>query len=186
MKKRLFGIILAASLIISSLAVYAAPSKTTDDLSRVLDTQGKVFIAEDEAAIGFVDAQADAIRGLLAAGSPLIGYFPAQVQELIISVLPAGHSVQGLELNEIVPLHFVGYSQDDGDVSVSIQFVTPYAAGQLLVPVLGIVQSDGSIQWHVLTCQLVDGVVQITIPQEIANQIGDKLVVLAMLSEKAA
>ena len=186
--KKLLGIILATMLIAATFVANAAavPSKTAEDLTQVMPLQGapaQVFIVEDGPAVVSATAVQTAIANIVATGAPAVSFFPPETQASIAGTLPVGLPAADLELNELLPLSFSGYTAGSGDILLPIQFATAYQDGQTLVPVLGIVQADGSIEWHVLTATVSGGIVTVTIPGDVAALIGNKPVVLAMLSK---
>ena len=184
--KKLLGIMLALALTVAVGAAYATPSKTASDLTQVgtASIPGVVaYVASSQAGVNAAAAVVTDMAAKATAGVTAAGFFGEALQADIAAALPAGTDLSALAVNELVPVALSGYTAGMGDVVVPFQFATVYQEGQPVVAMLGFVGADGVVEWHVLQAEVVaGGIVNVTIPADLALRMTTETTVLAILN----
>ena len=177
--KKLISLVLVAVLALSLATAYAVPSKTTNDLTKVLEIETTGEKPADDFAIVIVEdseaakAELEKIIEFVKDGKAPAEYFPAEL-------LPENASE--LEMNEFVGIAVLNYKPEYGDVTAKLEFGTPYNAGQKVYPLTSI---DG--EWTSETAEAQeDGAVKITFTAEQLQKMAEAANIMAVLSEPAA
>lgn len=194
MNKKLGMMMLAMmlALCLTATAFASAPSKTTSDLvntGKTQSTQEETVVPEDLVATVPDTPQVTALKEKLLAlvtddGEPVTNYFSDAVKAEIARKLPAGVSLESLQLNEIVTLAAMAYDPAYGDVVTTFEFPTQYEDGEPIVALLCIFDAAGNEEWIVLEAEAKDGKVNITFTQEALEKMQNTNAALAILSEE--
>ncbi len=166
--KKLTAIFLCIGILfIVSAAGAAVPSISTFDSTQVVsitssadeinDTNFAIFPVEPK------DPMKEEIKKMydfVTAETPLkalAGYFTQEDQDKIAEKIPESLTPDMLDANEITPLAIVNYDVVYEDVYVEFSFATKYEAGKAVVGFLGLMDSQGNIQWVALNATVADG-----------------------------
>ena len=123
---------------------------------KVSFTQSAAVTAELQQLISFTRNNAPA------------AYFPADIQSVIASLLPAGVTLDSLQLNELSALSVTGFGGTSDFVMVPFSFDTVYSAFQRLFPVVGLYDAQGNVTWTMAeSAELEDGLVNITFSNQL-------------------
>ncbi len=176
--KKLIALVLVTVLALSLATAYAVPSKTTNDLTKVVGFEATGEKPADDFAIIIVEdseaakAELKKIIEFVKDGKAPAEYFPKEL-------LP--EDADKLELNEFVGIEVLNYKPEYGDVTVELEFGTEYKAGQKVYPLVSI---DGV--WSVAPGEAQEnGTVKITFTAEQLEKMGESVNILAILSEPA-
>lgn len=184
--KKILSITLTLAMVFSAVAAFATPSKSTDDLITTGDSNVSgvlIYVSAAPNAVAAAAAVTEDLGETLATGAPAVEHFDEEVQADITAALPAGVEASSLVCNELVPLGVSGYEEGMGDIISVFQFATVYTPNQTVIPVLGFVDAEGNVQWHVLKAQVyTGGFVYITFPAELILRMTTETSVLAILS----
>jgi hypothetical protein len=196
--KRLMVLLMAVLLVLTSAAHAAVPSKTTQDMATVVSmvsasgvALGAEFVVALTEPTEAATQQLADIAAVVSAGGSPVSYFAGMAEgmlENIALLLPPDFDPDTLELNEFSPLTGINYDEAYGDVVVSFEFATAYADGQVLVAMVGIPigeNEDGTaiVEWYALQAEVVDGIVQVTFPQDVLVLLDGADAMIAILSE---
>ena len=177
--KKLISLVLVALLALSLATAYAVPSKTTSDLTKVLEIETTGEKPADDFAIVIVEdseaakAELEKIIEFVKDGKAPAGYFPKEL-------LP--ENADALEMNEFVGIEVLNYKPEYGDVTAKLEFGTEYKEGQKVYPLVSI---DGV--WAAAPGEAQeDGTVKITFTADELQKMMESTNILAVLSEPAA
>lgn len=209
MKTKLIALALSLLLVVSfaPVSMASASSVTVDSLTNVVNTtpvsegtsrlyslpEGELPLAgftisivpdtqnvldEVEKIQKFLEENPDAT---------IVDYFGEVVKGDVQALVPDGFDVATLEMFELVTAQATNYSPDITDTWALVQFATPYREGQVVVPVVGVYDDLGNVEWFALEAEtaVVDGrvYVQITFPKDLLDKLQSNPFALAMLSE---
>lgn len=187
MKKKTLAFLLATICLLSfTVAAFAAPSKTTQDLTSTGTTTSSSSQSTPSLQVAIVSNTAGVtsdIQGLQAAGGAVSYFGDAAVAE-IAAKLPNGVTVNDLEINEFVTSSVSAYTAGIGAVSVSFTFATQYKNGQALVAVVSVYDAAGNATRYVLSAKVQNGVVLVTFPEDVLKALNGQTFGLAILSAK--
>ena len=132
----------------------------------------------------------EAINAFVTAnGLPVVQYFGLDVQAAISEKLPLNMVADDLVLREFfaLPLNAMAAAYDPayGDIIIQMEFPVDFAEGDVVVPVLGILDPETNVvTWIALDAVVnADGFVEITFTQDVFAQIAeDSITMLAILA----
>ena len=188
MKRKLIALVMAlVTLTVSTTALAAQPSKTTEDLTRVVKVETKTGNASS--ALVWVDktppelakTQLEAMKSFIAKKNSAANYFPDDAKKGMAALLPTGTDLTKLTLSEYVALGIGTYDASYGDVSATFQFPTAFAADKTVIAMVGYAGSDGTMIWQALKTTIVKGNLVIVFPSDLMTKIGHDAI-LAVLS----
>ena len=122
-------------------------------------------------------------------GLPVVQYFGLDVQAAISEKLPLNMVADDLVLREFfaLPLNAMAAAYDPayGDIIIQMEFPVDFAEGDVVVPVLGILDPETNVvTWIALDAVVnADGFVEITFTEDVFAQIAeDSITMLAILA----
>ena len=132
----------------------------------------------------------EAINAFVTAnGLPVVQYFGLDVQAAISEKLPLNMVADDLVLREFfaLPLNAMAAAYDPayGDIIIQMEFPVDFAEGDVVVPVLGILDPETNVvTWFALDAVVnADGFVEITFTEDVFAQIAeDSITMLAILA----
>ena len=132
----------------------------------------------------------EAINAFVTAnGLPVVQYFGLDVQAAISEKLPLNMVADDLVLREFfaLPLNAMAAAYDPayGDIIIQMEFPVDFAEGDVVVPVLGILDPETNVvTWIDLDAVVnADGFVEITFTEDVFAQIAeDSITMLAILA----
>ena len=132
----------------------------------------------------------EAINAFVTAnGLPVAEYFGMDVQTAIAEKLPLNVAADDLVLREFfaLPLNAMAAAYDPayGDIIIQMEFPVDFEEGDVVVPVLGILDpATDVVTWIALDAVVnADGFVEITFTEDVLSQIAeDSIVMLAILA----
>ena len=132
----------------------------------------------------------EAINAFVTAnGLPVVQYFGLDVQAAISEKLPLNMVADDLVLREFfaLPLNAMAAAYDPayGDIIIQMEFPMDFAEGDVVVPVLGILDPETNVvTWIALDAVVnADGFVEITFTEDVFAQIAeDSITMLAILA----
>ena len=132
----------------------------------------------------------EAINAFVTAnGLPVVQYFGLDVQAAISEKLPLNMVADDLVLREFfaLPLNAMAAAYDSayGDIIIQMEFPVDFAEGDVVVPVLGILDPETNVvTWIALDAVVnADGFVEITFTEDVFAQIAeDSITMLAILA----
>lgn len=188
MKKKWIALVVAlVTLTASTTALAAQPSKTTEDLTRVVEVEaktgkaGNALIWVEKAAPDLAKTQLDAMKGFIAKQNNAANYFPDDAKKSMAAMLPTGTDLTKLKLSEYVPIGISDYDVSLGDVSATFQFPTSFKTDKTVVVMVGYAGSDGTVIWQALKTTVVKGNLVLVFPSDLMTKIGHDAI-LAVLS----
>lgn len=188
MKKKWIAIVVAiATLTTTTSALAAQPSKTTEDLTRVVTIETKTgttanaLIWVEKQAPDLAKTQLETIKSYIAKKNSIANYFPDDAKKSMTAMLPTGTDLTKLKLSEYIPIGIGDYDAKLGDVSATFQFPTSFGTDKTVVVMVGYAGSDGTVIWQALKTTVVKGNLLIVFPSELMTKIGHDAI-LAVLS----
>ena len=185
MKTRILALTLAL-LFVVQLAYATVPSVTTADLytAEVTKLDGtpvaNVGAAIDPMTPTSIEVLNDITAATAGGQSITSGYFAGQ-QVAIRNVLPAGTDLNALQLKELASLTVPGYTQDMGDLKLTLSFPTTFDMFKPVVVLVGLVVGDVII-WQVVPAVVnVDGSITIDMPAALLLQVQAGNAVISIL-----
>lgn len=168
--KKIVAVMLTVLLVASMTTAFAVPSITTSNLTKVKEivTETGVKAPEDlkvevvEDTPETVAALAD-IAAKVTAGEKLSDAFGVEIDEK-------------LNLNDFCTVKVTGYTNELGALKMKMTTAATYVKGQV---VKALVLVNG--QWTEIEAEVVDGEVEITLPAEVLEKLGDQPLTLAIL-----
>lgn len=163
------------------------PSKTTEDLTRVIKTEtesgkaGSAIIWVERKPFELAKTQLKEIKSFLANKKVIADYFSDEVRTGMSALLPTGTDLSKLKMSEYVALGIGEYDTTMGDVSATFQFPTAFGTNKTVIAMVGYPASDGTIIWQALQTTVVRGNLQIVFPSELMAKVGHDAI-LAVLS----
>ena len=132
----------------------------------------------------------EAINAFVTAnGLPVVQYFGLDVQAAISEKLPLNMVADDLVLREFfaLPLNAMAAAYDPayGDIIIQMEFPVDFAEGDVVVPVLGILDPETNVVTRIALDAVVnaDGFVEITFTEDVFAQIAeDSITMLAILA----
>ena len=213
MSKKLISLVLALVLVLSVGSAFAvsSPSTSSPSTSATLMTNGTVvgvlsslgielpadFLATvpqpadaSEEEVAAAQEVLEAINAFVTAnGLPVVQYFGLDVQAAISEKLPLNMVADDLVLREFfaLPLNAMAAAYDPayGDIIIQMEFPVDFAEGDVVVPVLGILDPETNVvTWIALDAVVnADGFVEITFTEDVFAQIAeDSITMLAILA----
>ncbi len=90
----------------------------------------------------------------------------------------------GLTVAEFLPLTVANYEETAGNVIVSFQLATPYAAGETVIVLVGIVAEDGAVEWTAFEAvgTGVNGAIEVEFTPEVLLAIQNGTALMAVVS----
>ena len=120
---------------------------------------------------------------------PVVEYFGLDIQTAIAEKLPEDFAADTLALREFfaLPLNAMAAAYDPayGDIILQMEFPVDFAEGDVVVPVLGILDPETEmVAWIALDAAVnADGFVEITLTEDVFAQISeDSITMLAILA----
>lgn len=204
MKKKwiAFAVAAIATLTVSNTALaYAAPSaspspsptpvsvpsKTTEDLTRVVKIEtktaqsGKALIWVEKAPFELAKTQLKEMKTFLSKKNAIANYFSDEVKKGMSALLPAQTDLTKLRMSEYVALGIGDYDAAMGDVSATFEFPTAFGTNKTVIAMVGYPASDGTVIWQALKTTVVKGNLLLVFPSELMTKIGHNAI-LAVLS----
>ena len=167
--KKLFALVLAACLMLSAVA-FATGSKTSDDLTDVVDVETEVETEDTIDVELAMSEEAEAVLGKIAEQG---------VEETFGEAL---EDANDWTLTELVEIEIEGYEEEDGSLTVTLAFPTVSASVETIA-MLGI-QGEEEIAWTRLPSSVTeDGRITVTFTPEQAKQIADGTAFIAILTK---
>lgn len=187
MNKKFICLVLSLMLLCTASLAFAAPSKTTNDLTQ--NSTGSVLGAQDSFFVEPIPLTKDAgaalaaIAAFVADGNkPVIDYFGDVVKAQILALLPTDFDATKLVMNELISARVMNYDPVMGDVPVYFTFATAYKEGTTLVVLVG-VQNGDSVTWVPLRAVVENGLVKIYFTQQVLSSVNGREIMIAVLSE---
>ena len=123
----------------------------------------------------------------IAAGKPILDWFPEERRAEAMLMLPQGTDPASLVAYDIIALRDENYKDTYGDVNVEIVFATTYGQGKSMVVLAGFPVEDAAgapcVEWYVLRAEVVEPAVGQT--DDHAVEIGLKQLNLPRMEEEA-
>lgn len=188
MKKKWIALVVAlVTLTTSTTALAAQPSKTTEDLTRVVKVESKTgkasnaLIWVEKEAPDLAKTQLETIKSYIAKKNNIVNFFPDDAKKSMTAMLPTGTDLTKLTLSDYVPIGIGDYDAKLGDVSATFQFPTSFKTDKTVVVMVGYAGSDGTVIWQALKTTVVNGNLLLVFPSELMTKIGHDAI-LAVLS----
>lgn len=179
MKKFLTVVCLLCMLLTATTALAASvPSKTADDLTNVEITETETGVVADPSfAVTVVEptetvsAKVTEMQEFAAKEKPVVEFFPAEVQQEIVAVLPEEAAAAELIAYELVPVSVENYDETYGDVAISFEFATVFPEESEVIVLLGlpkaeVAEGEDPTEWIVKVGTVVEGKISILFTQE--------------------
>ena len=204
MRKKWIALVVAiATLTVSNTALaYAAPaspspspspspvsvpSKTTEDLTRIVKIEtktaqtGKALIWVERTPFELAKTQLKEIKTFLSKKNAIASYFSDDAKKGMSALLPAGTDLTKLRMSEYIALGIGDYEATMGDVSATFQFPTSFGTNKTVIAMVGYPASDGTVIWQALKTTVVRGNLILVFPSDLMTKIGHDAI-LAVLS----
>lgn len=181
--KKLVCLVLALVCFATVAMAESVPSKSTADMVSV-EVKGDAGIVvapvEDTAENQVVIAKCNAEIEKLAAAASVAAYF-GEVKNAAGEIVTLG---DGLTVAEFLPLTVANYEETAGNVTVSFQLATPYAAGETVIVLVGIVAEDGAVEWTAFEAvgTGVNGAIEVEFTSEVLLAIQNGTALMAVVS----
>lgn len=165
----------------------SVPSKTTEDLTRVVKietktgTAGNALIWVDRTPFELAKTQLKEIKTFLSKKNTIANYFSDEVKKGMSALLPAETDLTKLRMSEYVALGIGDYDATMGDVSATFQFPTAFGTNKTVIAMVGYPASDGTVIWQALKTTVVNGNLLLVFPADLMTKIGHDAI-LAVLS----
>lgn len=181
--KRKWIALLVALVVLTGItpALAATPSKTTDDLTRVVEVEtqkgtGSALIWVEREASDKAQEQMDDIKTFVEKKNTPVDYFPDETKKEITDLVPAGTDLTKMKLSELVPLGIGDYKVEFGMVYCTLRFPTEFPADKAIIGVVGYPGSDGKMIWIALETTVDHGDLRLVFPIELMEKIGHEAV----------
>lgn len=119
-------------------------------------------------------------------GSAIEAYFgEVKDEQGNVVVLSDQLATATLAVNEFMPIVVLNYDESYGDVTITFQFKTPYAAGEKVIILIGLLNPEtGEIEWMVFEGMGTgdQGAVQMTLSSEVMKAVQENTSLLAVVS----
>ena len=179
--KKVFSLLLVLALLLTAVSVFAEGSKETPGGggSVVPKTEeapeiSVKFIEDTEASAAAIKAFADAKEA---------GDILAPLPEDVRALVPEGFGT----INEMLTAQFEGeLDKVTDEVILNVKFETPYADGQKVIVLFGILpaEADGEIEWLAFDgVGKADGSVDVTVPKAVFEKIQTNPFLIGVISE---
>ena len=187
--KRKWIALLVALVVLTGLttALAETPSKTTDDLTRIVkietekDTTGAAIIWIEKEASDEAKAQIQEVKSFVEQKNKPADYFPDETQKEITALTPAGTDLAKLKLNDIVPLGIGDYKVEYGMVYCTFRFPTEFPTDKTVIGVVGYPGSDGKMIWVALETSVdTNGDLRLVFPIELMEKIAHEAVLVVL------
>lgn len=189
MTKKVIIVIVAAVLLLTAIpALAATPSKTTEDLTRIVSVQsedgnaGKTLIYVRTEPTDFATKTLNAFLEYKNKNKVITDFFSAEMQESILKFLPENTDLRKMIISEFLSLGIGEYVDSYGDVTCTFQFPTDYKEKKPVVALMGYLDVSGTTVWVPLQTEVLDGKLKIVFPSEVLLVAGHD-VVLTILSD---
>ncbi len=189
MSKKVIIVIVAAVLLLTVVpALAATPSKTTEDLTRIVSvveqdgTKHNDLITIQDVPTEFGQSVIDGLLAYKTKNTDIVSYFDTEVKSQIQELLPQNTSTNGMVISELCSLCCGDHNHDHGLVVCEIEFPTLYTEKNLVVPLLAYPKADGTTAWLPVKGEVKNGHVVINFTEEVLSLVGHDFV-LAILSK---
>lgn len=189
MTKKVIIVIVAAVLLLTVIpALAATPSKTTEDLTRIVSVQsedgnaGKALIYIRTEPTEFAEETLKAFMAYKNKNKIIADFFSAEVQENMLKLLPADSDLKKMIMSEFVSLGIGDYLASYGDITCTFLFPTNYKEKKPVIALLGYLDVNGATVWDPLKTEVLNGKLIIEFPSEMLTVVGHD-VVIAVLSD---
>jgi len=189
MTKKAIIVIVAAVLLLTAIpALAATPSKTTEDLTRIVGvvyedgSQHNDLITIQEEPTEFDQAVINDLLAFKSSNKDIVSYFDAAVQSQIQALLPQEVTMDGFIMSELVCLCCGDHDHAHGTIACECEFPTEYKETDVVVPLLGYPDADGNTLWLPIKAEIKNGHVVVAFTEEILALVGHDFV-LAILSK---
>lgn len=194
--KKFLALVTLICMVLTTTAAFAAfPSKTAGDLTQVgavetvtgveTDPTFAIVVAEETEKI---TAEIETMREFVAAEQPLLTYFPEEVQQEVVAVMPETFDAAAAVAYELVPVSVVNYDETYGDVDAEFAFATAFPEGTEVVILLGLPNADAvnGMDWTVKQGTVAEGVVRVPFTQEELVRMQDENALMVIMSAPIA
>jgi len=189
MFKKVIIVIVAAVLLLTSVPALAeTPSKTTKDMTRIVNIQsedgsaGKAIIYIRNEPTEFADETLNAFLAYKNKNKVIADFFSAEMQESILKLLPANTDLKKMIISEFASLGIGEYTASYGDITATFQFPAAFKDKKPVVAMLGYLNAQGETVWVPLKTEVKNGALVIVFPSEVLLEAGHD-VVLTVLSD---
>ncbi len=163
--RKLFALLLAAMMILASVSAIAESSPTTP--TKVAQKEDEEFFTQvDLGKVGneYKDNMQTAIDN---GSSPLDVFKPETVQTIIEKI-----GTDKAEVHEMFGLQFTGWTEEDGEQYLILEFATEYKEGTPVTAVLGLVHGEEEPVEYVLDAKVPeDYKVEVYFPVAMLNEL---------------
>lgn len=188
--KKLLCLVITLVLCFGCTVSLAGSSKTTDDMTYVADMGGVEdleisLLSEDDPRYEPYRQPIETVLANLAAAESVEAYFGSEAESEFKAVLGEGP----YSVHELAPLLVENYDPEKhGDVQITLNFPTPYARGQKVIVMIGLIttQPDGTstVEWFAYEGTVVaNGRIQFTLDSEMMLAIQNGLALIAIVSK---
>lgn len=179
--KKLFSLVLTLALLLTAVSAFAAGSKEEPSGGGTV-----VPVTEETPEIGIsfiddTDASAAAIKAFGEAKDA--GDVLAPLPEDVSALVPEGFGT----INELKTAQFDGeVDKVTEDMLINVMFETPYAEGQKVIVLIGILpeEAEGEIEWKVFEgVGKADGSVDVTVTKDVFEKVKTNPFLIGVISE---
>ena len=194
--KKFLALVTLVCMVLSATAFAATPSKTADDLTRIvkLHTESDGWVIRVTDPTEEIEAEVKAIEEFVAAPAAVATFFDEEVQaalvapELAVETLTDPNALVALEL---VPVECDGYKAEYGEADADFVFATPYAEEAELIVMLGcaketVEEGKDAFAWNVQKCTVTGGEVRVHFTVEQLEDMDTRPHLLVVLSAEIA
>lgn len=168
-------------------ALAETPSKTTEDLTRIVeiktekDKSGFALIWIEKKASDKAEAQMEEVKTFVEQKNKPVDYFPDETKTEITALVPAGTDITKLKLSDIVPLGIGDYKIEFGKVYCTFRFPTVFPADKTVIGIVGYPGSDGKMIWIALETSVdANGDLQLVFPIDLMEKIAHEAVLTVL------
>ena len=191
-KKSIIILIVACVFLVTVPTLAETPSKTTEDLTRVIEIRladesinNALIWIEDEPTELHLE-QMELITTFMKDNDSVAKFFSDEMRQAMSALLEQT-TTQTTDIDQLIMSEFVSlgigiYEEKYGDVTGLFQFPTEFEDTQTALAVVGYMDDEGTMVWQPLETEIVDGSLQIVFPMELMQVIGQSAV-LAVLSK---
>lgn len=155
---------------------------------------GDMTVVEDDAAkaLTIVGEPTEALKAeiekmeehIIAKQLPAMSFYTTEINRDVKEQLPAEYALSDLIPYEVVCVQANG--EAEGDVVTKMDFVTPYADGQMVAALVGVPAEDGEVAWTAQDAQVKDGAVEVTFTADVLAAMKDQPALLVLMSTPVA
>ncbi len=161
--RNLFALLLAAMMILASVSAIAENGPLSPKL---ISIEPNPPFAEAE--IGTVGTQyKDAIQAAIDNGAPVLDVFKPETKDALIEAVG-----ENAEIHEFFGLQVAGWTEEDGEQYLILEFATEYKAGEKVAAVMALVKGEEEPVEYVLNAEVPeDYKVQVYFPVSMLNEL---------------